>query len=73
MPQRETVAGEATSRFSTSKRKVHVCVNLIRLRLGKHSVFESSSTVLSDSIHSVSTGLDKAHSSGVQQARGPFV
>eukprot|EP00425_Heterocapsa_triquetra_P029906 CAMPEP_0195122840 /NCGR_PEP_ID=MMETSP0448-20130528/127388_1 /TAXON_ID=66468 /ORGANISM="Heterocapsa triquestra, Strain CCMP 448" /LENGTH=47 /DNA_ID= /DNA_START= /DNA_END= /DNA_ORIENTATION= len=45
MPQRLTVAGEATLRSSTSNIMVMVGGNLMRSPLARHSILLSSSTV----------------------------
>jgi hypothetical protein len=49
MPQRETVAGDATSKFSTSNMSEMVGVKRIRFLFGRHSVLLSSNTVFRDS------------------------
>ena len=60
MPARETVAGEATERSSTSKSS-ETCAGMeIRSPLRSVSSLLSSSSVFIDSIHSVSTGPSKS-------------
>ena len=56
MPLRETVAGEATERSSTSKSSETCDGIAMRSPLISVSSLLSSSTVFIDSIHSVSTG-----------------
>mmetsp|Transcript_13734 Transcript_13734/g.31762 ORF Transcript_13734/g.31762 Transcript_13734/m.31762 type:complete len:221 (-) Transcript_13734:5376-6038(-) len=60
MPQRETVAGEATLRSSTSNSmRIVTPLSLMRSPLGRHSVRLSSSTVFMFSIQTASTGPSK--------------
>jgi len=60
MPQRETVAGEATDRSCTSNSmRIVVGLSLMRSPLGRHSVQLSSSTVFMFSIQIASTGPSK--------------
>mmetsp|Transcript_2468 Transcript_2468/g.8764 ORF Transcript_2468/g.8764 Transcript_2468/m.8764 type:complete len:208 (-) Transcript_2468:612-1235(-) len=57
MPQRDTVAGDATARSCTSKSmRIVVGLSLMRSPLGRHSVQLSSSTVFMFSIQMASTG-----------------
>ena len=57
MPQRDTVAGEATDRSCTSNSmRMVVGFSLMRSPLGRHSVQLSSSTVFMFSIQMASTG-----------------
>ena len=56
MPQRETVAGEATARSWTSKSIRIFLLSLIRSPLARQSVMLSSSTVFMFSIQMASTG-----------------
>lgn len=59
MPQRETVAGEATARSCTSKSMCIFAFSLMRSPLARQSVMLSSSTVFMFSIQSASTGPSK--------------
>ena len=59
MPQRLTVAGEATARSCTSKSMCIFLLSLIRSPLARQRVMLSSSTVFMFSIHSASTGPSK--------------
>lgn len=56
IPQRDTVAGEATARSCTSKSMRNSYLNLIRSELARQRVMLSSSTVFMFSIHRASTG-----------------
>mmetsp|Transcript_145720 Transcript_145720/g.254335 ORF Transcript_145720/g.254335 Transcript_145720/m.254335 type:complete len:248 (+) Transcript_145720:7857-8600(+) len=56
IPQRDTVAGEATRKSCTSKQKVMWSGILIRSPLTRQSILLSSSTVFMFSIHTASTG-----------------
>ena len=60
MPARETVAGDATERSSTSKSSDTCGGIAMRSPLIKVSSLLSSSTVFIDSIHSVSTGPSRS-------------
>ena len=56
IPQRETVAGEAWTKSSTSNIIVIVSFKTIIALLGKHNLLESSKTLFISSIQNVSTG-----------------
>jgi len=56
IPQRDTVAGEALSRFSTSKVILHLSDIGMRSALARVKILLSSSTVLRFSIQIASTG-----------------
>mmetsp|Transcript_24998 Transcript_24998/g.71875 ORF Transcript_24998/g.71875 Transcript_24998/m.71875 type:complete len:207 (-) Transcript_24998:4357-4977(-) len=56
MPQRLTVAGDATAKSLTSNMMVMLGGNLMRSPLDKQSILLSSSTVFMFSIHTASTG-----------------
>mmetsp|Transcript_13821 Transcript_13821/g.40581 ORF Transcript_13821/g.40581 Transcript_13821/m.40581 type:complete len:205 (+) Transcript_13821:6572-7186(+) len=83
MPARETVAGEATDRSSTSKRRETCAGIAMRSPLMSVRSLLSSRTVFIDSIHSVSTGpsisshfssgLSSEHTSRITFARTPSV
>ena len=59
MPQRLTVAGEATERSLTSNIMCMPALSLMRSPLERQSILLSSSTVFMFSIHSASTGPSK--------------
>mmetsp|Transcript_2367 Transcript_2367/g.7841 ORF Transcript_2367/g.7841 Transcript_2367/m.7841 type:complete len:207 (-) Transcript_2367:5150-5770(-) len=59
IPQRETVAGEATARSCTSNNMCILALSLMRSPLARQSVMLSSSTVFMFSIQSASTGPSK--------------
>jgi hypothetical protein len=59
IPQRETVAGEATFKSCTSKSMCNVLGSLMRSELAKQSVLLSSKTVFMFSIQTASTGPSK--------------
>ena len=59
MPQRETVAGDATARSITSNIMCTCSGILMRSPFTRQSILESSSTVFMDSIQSASTGPSK--------------
>lgn len=59
IPQRETVAGEATLRSMTSKSILIDGESLILSPFAKHNIMLSSRTVFIFSIHNASTGPSK--------------